>query len=335
MSTLLDKLELYAKHNLNVLLIGTHGIGKSTVTKAIADKAGLKFKYYSASTLDPFADLVGIPVPDREKGTMAFYRPKDLEEAEFLMFDELNRAHPRVLNAVMEIIQFKSVNGTPLPNLKMVWAAINPPGDDYQVEELDPALVDRFHQFIKMDASINLEYLETKTTPEIAKALHGWWNGQLSAEQKRVCTPRRIEYIGMMLMKQIPIQDAFPQGHIFPVDDLHRRIRLATGQEVDLECDPKTLIGKQGEWIAKLKEHPRYAIPVSEQMKKFTDDQIFQARDLLETLPKELVIGVGGAKFVMLKRQVLKKFVDAGFSEKEYPKIFQAFGSTTSATPNP
>lgn len=332
MSTLLDKLELYAKHNLNVLLIGTHGIGKSTVTKAIADKAGLKFKYYSASTLDPFADLVGIPVPNRDNGTMAFYRPKDLEEAEFLMFDELNRAHPRVLNAVMEIIQFKSVNGTPLPNLKMVWAAINPPGDDYQVEELDPALVDRFHQFIKMDATVNLEYLESKTNPQIAKALHGWWTTALSDELRRVCTPRRIEYIGMMLVKNIPIQDAFPQGHLFPVDDLHRRVRLATGQEVDLECTPESLLNKQAEWIQKLKDHPRYFIPVSEQIKKFNKEQIFKARDVLESLPKDLVAKVASDKFVMLRRQVLQKFIDAGCTEQQYPKIFQAFTDATANT---
>jgi len=142
MSTLEDKLLTYAKNNLNVLIIGTHGIGKSLIVKSIAEKLKIKFKYFSTSTLDAFADLVGIPTPDKETNSLKFYRPKDLEDAEFIFFDELSRGHPRVLNAILEIIQFKTVNGYKLPNLKIVWAAMNPSGEDYQTEELDPALTD-------------------------------------------------------------------------------------------------------------------------------------------------------------------------------------------------
>ena len=87
------------------------------------------------------------------------------------MFDELNRAHLRVLNAVLEIIQFKSINGELLPNLKMVWAAINPPESDYQVEDLDPALVGRFHMYVKIKAFLDMDFLKTRMTEDIAKAL--------------------------------------------------------------------------------------------------------------------------------------------------------------------
>ena len=71
------KLLTYAEHNLNVMLIGSHGIGKSTVVKAVAEKLGMRFKYYSSSTLDPFAELIGIPVPDKDRGTVDFFRPHD------------------------------------------------------------------------------------------------------------------------------------------------------------------------------------------------------------------------------------------------------------------
>ena len=43
--------------------------------------------------------------------------------------DEFSRAHKKVRNAVMELIQFKSINGRKFKNLKIVWAAINPDDD--------------------------------------------------------------------------------------------------------------------------------------------------------------------------------------------------------------
>src|SRR3990167_6921031 len=108
MNTLQEKLFKYAENNLNVLLVGVHGIGKSMIVKDLAEKLKLKFKYFSASTMDFFTDLGGLPAPNKDRGCLEFYRPKDVEEAEFIFFDEINRAHPRVLNAVLEIIQFKS-----------------------------------------------------------------------------------------------------------------------------------------------------------------------------------------------------------------------------------
>ena len=35
------------------------------------------FKYFSTPTLDAFADLVGIPSPDKETNSLKFYRPKE------------------------------------------------------------------------------------------------------------------------------------------------------------------------------------------------------------------------------------------------------------------
>src|ERR1043166_9712122 len=52
----------------NVLLEGPHGTGKSSLALGVAGKLGLRLKYFSAPTLDPFADLVGIPVPILDDG---------------------------------------------------------------------------------------------------------------------------------------------------------------------------------------------------------------------------------------------------------------------------
>lgn len=319
------KLVKYAENDLNVMLIGTHGIGKSTVVKEIAEKLGLRFKYYSSSTLDPFAELIGIPVPDKARGTVDFYRPHDLEEAEFIFFDELNRAHPRVLNTVLEIIQFHSINGTPLKNLKMVWAAINPPGDDYQVEELDPALIDRFHVYIKMQPQVYIPYMKTKMPLEIAVCLRDWWQDDMNDEQRRILTPRRLEYIGTLISKNIPFRDCLPQGHTFPTQSLEKRIRVAKGTETNLVIDRENILNKTEEFIKYVKENKSLAIELAKVMSKMNDEQIFQCRDLLEEMPKELVMRVGNEKFRTRKRNLYQLFDKAGINIYKYPKTYEAY----------
>lgn len=194
-------LEKAVTGSLNVLLVGTQGVGKTTIVKGVIEKAGLRMKYFSTPTLDPYVDLVGVPVPDMANSELKFFRSKDLEDCEVVFFDELNRAHPKVLNAVFEMIQFKSINGVKLPKLKMVWAAINPPGMSFQVEELDPALMDRFHIYLDVDNSLPEEWLKKRfeNSPQIAKALIDWHRSDLSPDAKALVSPRRVEYLGMLL----------------------------------------------------------------------------------------------------------------------------------------
>lgn len=325
MTILEEKLALYAKHSLNVLMLGYHGIGKTTVCMNIAKQLNLNFKYYSASTLDPFADIVGIPVPDKEKGTLEFYRPKDLENAEFLLFDELNRAHPRVLNAILEIVQFKRVNGIPLPNLKMVWAAMNPPGENYQVEELDPALVDRFHCYISMPSELHLPYLSSVLGPDIANLMKAWWETKLDESQRRVFTPRRVEYVGKMIKLDLPWRDSIPQGHAFPLDDLQKAIKkLKHNVDViddDLAPTKENILAKTTYFIKKVKESSRLYPILANVLKGFDEDDYFAVRDLLELLPIDLVHGVLDKKFSATIEALRENFAKNNIDIKKYPNL--------------
>ena len=324
-STLKNKLIVYAQNNLNVLLIGSHGIGKTMSVKEIADNLNFKFKYFSASTLDFFSDLGGIPAPNKDTGTLEYYRPKDVETAEFIFFDELNRAHPRVLNAVLEIIQMKTINGYRLPNLRMVWAAINPPGEDYQVEELDQVLIDRFHCYVKMKAEINTEYLSTKMNLQVALMLKDWWENILDKEQQRILTPRRIEYLGTLIDKNISWHDCIPQGHTFPTEDLSRRIKILRHEEDDVIITKESILQHKEGFIKRLKEDASCAIPISNIMKKFSESEIVECRDVLEALPKELVMNVGSNKFALTKRNIIDTFIKEKIDLTKYPKISEAF----------
>lgn len=205
-----------AKNNMNAMIVGTHGIGKTYLVQEIAAELGLNMKYWSASTMDPYIDLVGVPYPDKQTGHLQFAQREDIDDMEFLFFDELNRAPLKVRNSVLELVQFKRINGRHLPKLKMVWAAINPPTEDYQVEELDPALRDRFHIHLELAPSVSLEYLKGCVNNVVnAKIAHSWWEKVSTMTKEHGVTPRRLEYLAMALDKGFDMLDVF----IEPIPD--------------------------------------------------------------------------------------------------------------------
>lgn len=214
---LIPNQKMYYDNNMNVLLIGPHGTGKTYSIQAFCQKYGIKLKYFSCSTLDPYTDLVGIPVPKVDANGndyLKMIREHDIDDAEFIFFDEFNRADSQTMNAVFEIIQFKTINGEPLPNLKCCWAAMNPADGDYTVSESDPALIDRFHAYIKLEPKPSVAYLKQFMDLKVAKALVRWWNNHetkqrnanLKKERMHYISPRRLEMMGRtwMLTKSGP-----------------------------------------------------------------------------------------------------------------------------------
>lgn len=197
------KLDFWIEHNYNVLFVGKHGVGKTHTIINAFERNNLKWLYFSASTLDPFVDLIGVPkevVDEDGNRYLDLVRPKALQndEVEAIFFDEYNRSKPKVRNAVMELIQFKSINGKKFNNLKVIWAAINPDDGDeddpkYDVEVLDPAQKDRFHVILNVPYSVDKQYLKSKYGDAIASGAVEWWNG-LTKELKELCSPRRLDY---------------------------------------------------------------------------------------------------------------------------------------------
>lgn len=192
-----QELIFWAKEGFNVLFEGKHGVGKTSIVLSVFNKLGLKYKYFSAATIDPWVDLIGIPKETGSENSkfLDFVRPKDfaLDEVEAIFLDEYNRSHKKVRNAVMELIQFKSINGHKFKNLKIVWAAINPPSEgEYDVENLDPAQKDRFHIHVQTPYEPDLVYFSNKFG-ENGKVAVEWW-GNLSQSLKNLVSPRRLDY---------------------------------------------------------------------------------------------------------------------------------------------
>lgn len=212
-----EELDFWIQNELNVLFVGKHGVGKTSTILDAFKRNNIKFKYFSASTMDPFIDFIGVPkeVKDSNGSYIDLIKPKDFREdndIEAIIFDEYNRAPKKVRNAVMELIQFKSINGKKFPKLKMIWVAINPDGDEtnnYDVEPLDEAQKDRFHIRIEYPYEINREYFNAKYGEKITSSICEWWNN-LSDDVKNDVSPRRVDTAMNVFYKNGNIRHCLP-----------------------------------------------------------------------------------------------------------------------------
>lgn len=203
---MIDKkqLEFWIEHKKNVLLSGNHGVGKTAIVQEAFTKKfgkmGESWLYFSASTMDPWVDFIGVPREAKDEQGAPFLqlvRPRVLRDNKIraIFIDEFNRAPKKVRNAIMELIQFKSINGYSFSNIEMIWAAINPHDDNetYDVDKLDPAQVDRFHIHYNVPYELDKNYLTKRYGKPIASTAINWWK-DLPTEVKFLVSPRRVDY---------------------------------------------------------------------------------------------------------------------------------------------
>ena len=200
LATIKNKLNQYFKLGKNVLLEGKHGTGKTSLITEVFEGNCKKWLYFSGSTLDPWVDFVGVPkeVKRGKDYVLSFILPEKMSDdtVEAIFIDEYNRSHKKIRNATMELIQFKSINGRKFPNLKVVWAAINPSDDEddlYDVEQLDEAQTDRFQVQIKVPFTPDYDYFVKKYGVKDTKSSFEWWNG-MPDKAKKMVSPRRLDY---------------------------------------------------------------------------------------------------------------------------------------------
>ena len=207
-------------NKFNMLLIGPHGAAKTAVVRAAC--ADYKMLYWSGPLVDPDGDIGGLPMPDEATGNVRFFTPAALIEAEVVFIDELNRATPRTLNMFFELLQFRSIHGKPLPKLRAVLAAINPPDGRYDVETLDPALLDRFHAFYPVTPVYSVDYLAQVVSRPIAQALVDWI--EQDVQDTFYISPRRLEYAARLLAAGMDHEDCFLDGPQLPIAQLKARL---------------------------------------------------------------------------------------------------------------
>ena len=137
--------------NSSVLIRGDHGIGKSQIVRQIARLVAAAEQIENFEVIDrrlsqmTEGDMVGLPSTDGE--VTRFNPPEWYKRACLkpcaLFLDEFNRGTNEVMQAGFQIVLDRELNGNKLHPQTRVFAAINT-GAAYTVNEMDPALLDRF-----------------------------------------------------------------------------------------------------------------------------------------------------------------------------------------------
>ncbi len=131
----------------NIMLVGRHGIGKSRILEDFFAGKGQKVVTLFLGQMSDPGDLIGLPKLDASTGrtdfSLPYWFPTDGKPV-VLFLDELNRARPEVLQTVMDLTLNRKLAGKSLPEGSRIISAVNG-GSEYQLTDLDPALVSRFN----------------------------------------------------------------------------------------------------------------------------------------------------------------------------------------------
>jgi len=166
----------------NIMLVGRHGIGKSEILTEYFSAKGMKVVTLFLGQMSDPGDLIGLPDKKGEKTEFIppYWFPIDGEPI-VLFLDELNRARPEVLQTIMDLVLSRKLAGKQLPEGSRIISAVNE-GEEYQVTDLDPALVSRFniYNFVPTASEWLLWAEQQKVDQRVIQFLQGeprWLDG--------------------------------------------------------------------------------------------------------------------------------------------------------------
>ena len=119
----------------NIMLSGKHGIGKSKIITDFFEAKGQKVVTLFLGQMDETTGKTVFMPP--------YWFPTDGQPV-VLFLDELNRARPEILQTIMDLALNRKLAGRSLPPGSRIVSAVND-GEEYQLTDLDPALVSRFN----------------------------------------------------------------------------------------------------------------------------------------------------------------------------------------------
>lgn len=146
---LIDVADFAIDSGKNLLTFGDAGIGKTEIFLQRVAAQGLRAVYLNLSVIEA-PDLVGLMerspegksrycIPDKFRH---FDDGKDSKDWDVLVVDELDKARPELQNPMLELFQFRSINGTKL-RIQAILATGNLPDENAFSQPVSHALTNR------------------------------------------------------------------------------------------------------------------------------------------------------------------------------------------------
>lgn len=145
--------KFFIKANKNIFLFGRRGTGKTEIVIQAAKECNYKINYINLSVIER-PDLAGYPLINSPGDTITYksphFLPKLLDKCKpdsIILFDEVDKAPPEVTAPLLEILQFKSINGVPI-NVAASILTGNLANEGAYSNHISAALLDRGSKYI-------------------------------------------------------------------------------------------------------------------------------------------------------------------------------------------
>jgi len=221
-SKLAGVLEQAFKNDVKVLTVGEPGIGKTAAVHQAATKLGYDVVDFSSPIEDP-TTIRGYPIktetgPARHLLFEKLYKLINATRPTVAFFDDLGMAGEATLKAVLQLIQFKYLDGQRLPDYVVITAATNDVDRASGVANFLEPLKTRFHAVIPVETSAEdvIDYGARKNwEPEVLAYLQCFPEAVLERQEKDVrsvrvqhASPRGWENVSTLLRAGITQPEA-------------------------------------------------------------------------------------------------------------------------------
>lgn len=149
----LNLVKFFISAQQNIFLFGRRGVGKTHIAIQAAKECNLKVNYINLSVIER-PDLAGYPNMNAPGDLITFKSPNFLpslaENAKpdsIILFDEVDKAPPEVTAPLLEILQFKRVNGKDI-NVAACVLTGNLINEGAYSNQISSALLDRGAKYI-------------------------------------------------------------------------------------------------------------------------------------------------------------------------------------------
>lgn len=284
---LIEMADFTIKNGMNMITLGDAGIGKTEIQLQRIAEAKARAIYLNLSVIEA-PDLIGLAdktpegktrycIPDKFR---YLGEKRDDADIDVLIVDEIDKAKPELQNPMLELFQFRSINGIKL-NIQAVLATGNLPDENAFSQTLSHALTNRCFVFKVSSA------FDPWMKWAVDNGVNGLVIGYLSRNQSK-------------LLEKAVQDDETAYLHCSPRSWTYAAKALDCASDAPVEFQARLVSGYVGNaaaadflvWL----EHYRHIQPAIDELVK---NGKHPSRDTVNSMDRMFVFGIAGANAIV------------------------------------